>query len=61
MRLSPSTSKEDCRVIDFVDTFSRIDGVVSVPNLVGLDPGEIDIDGEWYLFLVSAHKSGYVQ
>lgn len=46
MRLSPSTSKEDCRVIDFVDTFSRIDGVVSVPNLVGLDPGEIDIDGE---------------
>ena len=51
MRLSPSTSKEDCRVIDFVDTFSRIDGVVSVPNLVGLDPGEIDIDGDtYYLF-----------
>ena len=46
MRLSPRTGKEDCRIIDFVDTFSKIDGVVSVPNLVGLNPGEIDIDGE---------------
>ena len=46
MRLSPRTGKEDCRITDFVDTFSKIDGVVSVPNLVGLNPGEIDIDGE---------------
>ena len=54
LRLSPSTGKEDCRVIDFVDSLSRIDGVVSVPNLVGLDPAEIDdIDGELYLLLVS--------
>ena len=53
MRLSPRTGKEDCRIIDFVDSFSRIDGVVSIPNLVGLDPGEIDIDGESDLLLVS--------
>ena len=44
MRQSPG--KEDCRIIDFVDSFSRVDGVVSIPNLVGLDPEEIDIDGE---------------
>ena len=50
MRLSPSTGKEDCRIIDFVDSTSRIDGVVSVPTLFGLNPGEIDIDGERYCF-----------
>ena len=27
---------EDCCIFEFVDTFSRIDGVVSVPNIVGL-------------------------
>lgn len=46
MRLSPSTGKEDCRIIDFVESISRIDGVVSIPSLIGLDPSEIDIDGE---------------
>ena len=64
MRLSPNTGKEDCRVIDFVDSFSRIDGVVSIPNLVGLDPGEIDIDGERYSLLASVRPLitlGYVQ
>lgn len=46
MRLSPGTGKEDCRIIDFVDSTSKINGVVSVPTLFGLNPGAIDIDGE---------------
>lgn len=45
MRLSPETGKQDCRVIDFVDSQNRVAGVVSVPTLLGLDPSEI-IDGE---------------
>ncbi|KAG6890363.1 hypothetical protein C0992_001953 [Termitomyces sp. T32_za158] len=45
MRLSPSTEKQDCRVIDFVDSTSRVAGVISAPTLFGLLPGEIDIDG----------------
>ena len=44
MRLSPETGKEDCHIIDFVDSASRHNGVVSVPTLFGLDPVEI-IDG----------------
>jgi hypothetical protein len=44
MRQSPSTGKEDCRIIDFVDSTSRVAGVVSTPTLFGLDPSEI-IDG----------------
>ncbi|KAF9270115.1 P-loop containing nucleoside triphosphate hydrolase protein [Marasmius fiardii PR-910] len=46
MRLSPATGKEDCRIIDFVDTLSRIAGVVSTPTLFGLNPDEIQIDGK---------------
>lgn len=46
MRLSPSTGKEDCRIIDFVDSTSKVNGVVSVPTLFGLNPGEIDIYGD---------------
>jgi hypothetical protein len=46
MRLSPGTGKKDCRIIDFVDSLSRVEGVVSIPNLFGLDPAEIDPDGE---------------
>ncbi|KAF9015112.1 P-loop containing nucleoside triphosphate hydrolase protein [Cyathus striatus] len=46
MRLSPDTGKEDCRIIDFVDSVSRVAGVVSTPTLFGLDPGEIAIDDE---------------
>ncbi|KAG6873031.1 hypothetical protein C0992_009142, partial [Termitomyces sp. T32_za158] len=45
MRLSPSTEKQDCRIIDFVDSTSRVAGVISAPTLFGLSPGEIDIDG----------------
>lgn len=45
MRLSPATGKTDCRIIDFVDSHSRVGGVISLPNLFGLDPGELDIDG----------------
>ncbi|KAF5355713.1 hypothetical protein D9756_003723 [Leucocoprinus leucothites] len=41
MRLSPSTGKEDCRVMDFVDLSSELN-VVSLPTLFGLDPAEIE-------------------
>ncbi|KAG6912005.1 hypothetical protein DXG01_000253 [Tephrocybe rancida] len=46
MRLSPGTGKQDCRIIDFVDSTTRVAGVVSTPTLFGLSPGEIDIDDE---------------
>lgn len=45
MRLSPATGKTDCRIIDFVDSHNRVGGVVSLPNLFGLDPGELDLNG----------------
>ncbi|KAI9573006.1 P-loop containing nucleoside triphosphate hydrolase protein [Boletus coccyginus] len=41
MRQSPGSGKVDCRIIDFVDSTSRIPGVVSIPSLLGLDPSEI--------------------
>ncbi|KAJ7125631.1 P-loop containing nucleoside triphosphate hydrolase protein [Mycena crocata] len=46
MRLSPGTGKQDCRIIDFVDSASRVSGIVSVPTLFGLDPNTISIDDE---------------
>ncbi|KAK7059006.1 putative ATP-dependent helicase IRC3 [Paramarasmius palmivorus] len=46
MRLSPDTGKEDCRIIDLVDSLSRVAGVVSTPTLFGLEPDEIAIDDE---------------
>ncbi|KII93736.1 hypothetical protein PLICRDRAFT_694856 [Plicaturopsis crispa FD-325 SS-3] len=45
MRLSPATGKEDCQIIDFVDSTSRVAGVISTPTLFGLDPSEI-VDNE---------------
>ncbi|KAF8846329.1 P-loop containing nucleoside triphosphate hydrolase protein [Paxillus ammoniavirescens] len=45
MRQSPATGKVDCRIIDFVDSTSRVSGVVSIPTLFGLDPSEV-IDDE---------------
>ncbi|KAG7099100.1 hypothetical protein E1B28_000974 [Marasmius oreades] len=44
MRLSPATGKEDCHIVDFVDSQSRISGVVSTPTLFGLNPDEIQIE-----------------
>ncbi|KAG8832120.1 hypothetical protein FRC20_007967 [Serendipita sp. 405] len=41
MRLSPQTGKEDCHIIDFVDTHGRVAGTFSTPSLLGLDPTEI--------------------
>lgn len=38
MRLSPNTGKQDCHVIDFVDSTNRIVGIVNAPTLFGLDP-----------------------
>ncbi|KAH9898317.1 P-loop containing nucleoside triphosphate hydrolase protein [Cubamyces lactineus] len=45
MRLSPQTGKEDCRIIDFVDSQERVAGVISAPTLFGLDPSEL-VDDE---------------
>lgn len=42
MRLSPSTGKEDCRIIDIVDSQQRVGGVISVPTLLGLDPSTLN-------------------
>ncbi|EMD42116.1 hypothetical protein CERSUDRAFT_147660 [Gelatoporia subvermispora B] len=41
MRLSPDTDKEDCHIIDFVDSMKRVAGVVSTPTLFGLDPSDV--------------------
>ncbi|KAH8120198.1 P-loop containing nucleoside triphosphate hydrolase protein [Phellopilus nigrolimitatus] len=41
MRLSPQTGKDDCHIIDFVDSTNRVPGVVSIPTLFGLDPDAI--------------------
>lgn len=45
MRLSFDTGKEDCHIIDFVDSTSKHHGVVCIPTLFGLDPSEV-VDGE---------------
>ncbi|CDO71637.1 hypothetical protein BN946_scf184911.g107 [Trametes cinnabarina] len=44
MRLSPETGKQDCRIIDFVDSQERVAGVISSPTLFGLDPSEVADD-----------------
>jgi ATP-dependent helicase IRC3 len=36
MRLSPE--KEDCLVLDFIDSYSQIPDLVTTPTLLGLDP-----------------------
>lgn len=46
MRLSPETGKEDCHIIDYVDTVNRVAGVMSVPTLLGLDPMKLKLEGE---------------
>ncbi|KAL1748461.1 P-loop containing nucleoside triphosphate hydrolase protein, partial [Schizophyllum fasciatum] len=46
MRLSPSTGKTDCHIIDFVDTQTRVQGVVTTPTLFGLDPNEVIEDAD---------------
>ncbi|KAF8905532.1 P-loop containing nucleoside triphosphate hydrolase protein [Gymnopilus junonius] len=45
MRQSPNTGKADCRIIDFVDNQSRVNGLVTSPTLFGLNPGELEVDG----------------
>lgn len=45
MRLSPGTGKDDCHIIDFVDTRNRINGAVSTPTLFGLEP-DMDVVGK---------------
>ncbi|KAJ3551023.1 hypothetical protein NMY22_g50 [Coprinellus aureogranulatus] len=46
MRLSPETGKEDCHIIDYVDTVNRVAGVMSVPTLLGLDPLKLNLEGK---------------
>ena len=53
MRLSPDTGKQDCRIIDIVDSQERVSSVVSIPTLLGLDPselsqGDISLDSSIY-------------
>ncbi|KAI0257368.1 P-loop containing nucleoside triphosphate hydrolase protein [Lactifluus subvellereus] len=38
VRQSPRTGKQDCHVIDFVDSINRVVGIVGAPTLIGLDP-----------------------
>jgi ATP-dependent helicase IRC3 len=49
MRLSTNTGKQDCHVIDFVDSTHRIVGIVNAPTLFGLAP-ETLIDGASHPF-----------
>ena len=49
MRLSPNTEKEDCHIIDFVDSTNRIVGIVNAPTLFGLAP-EAVVDSASYSF-----------
>ncbi|KAI5836220.1 P-loop containing nucleoside triphosphate hydrolase protein [Schizophyllum commune Tattone D] len=55
MRLSPKTGKTDCHIIDFVDTQTRVQGVMSTPTLFGLDPNEV-IEGVLYADLKSLEE-----
>ena len=41
MRLSPESGKEDCHIIDLVDSQERVGGVMNVPSLLGLRPSEV--------------------
>lgn len=51
MRLSPSTDKGDCHIIDLVGSLSKMSGVVSIPSLLGLNPAEMDIEGFSFFFV----------
>ncbi|KAJ2920402.1 hypothetical protein MD484_g119, partial [Candolleomyces efflorescens] len=46
LRLSPDTGKEDCHIIDYVDTVNRVSSVMSVPTLLGLDPMKLNLENE---------------
>lgn len=48
MRLSPETGKTDCHIIDFVDSTSRVPGIISVPTLFGLD-ADTEIKSEFWV------------
>ncbi|KAI0801180.1 P-loop containing nucleoside triphosphate hydrolase protein [Fomes fomentarius] len=57
MRLSPATGKEDCRVIDFVDSQERVAGIVSTPTLFGLDPSELTDEADETIETLEARKA----
>jgi ATP-dependent helicase IRC3 len=42
MRLSPSTGKTDCLLVDFADSSKRIADLMSLPTLLGIDAWEMD-------------------
>ncbi|PKC12770.1 P-loop containing nucleoside triphosphate hydrolase protein [Rhizophagus irregularis] len=52
MRLSPE--KEDCLVLDFIDSYSQIPDLVTTPTLLGLDP-TMEMKGEFYENLESLY------
>jgi ATP-dependent helicase IRC3 len=55
VRLSPDTGKQDCHVIDFVDSMSRVVGIVSAPTLFGLDPTTV-LDGATHSIRYPKHS-----
>jgi ATP-dependent helicase IRC3 len=57
MRLSPTTDKKDCKIIDFVDSNNRVVDVISIPTLLGLDPNLISLDDETFESLDRISKS----
>lgn len=44
MRLSPATGKVDCHIIDFVDSTTRVQGIITTPTLFGLTPCHGDVE-----------------
>lgn len=59
MRQSLSTGKENCHIIDFVDSTNRVAGVVSTPTLFGLDPEEL-IDGKVHFRFMKVGLISYI-
>lgn len=49
MRLSAESGKKDCLIVDFVESNTRVAGVMSSPTLFGLDPSEM-VDGSLEMF-----------
>lgn len=49
LRQSPSTGKQDCHIIDFVDSRRRVSGLFSAPSLLGIDPKLVEM-GQRRLF-----------
>ncbi|KAI0752340.1 P-loop containing nucleoside triphosphate hydrolase protein [Daedaleopsis nitida] len=56
LRLSPETGKHDCRVIDFVDRYENVMGIVTLPRLFAVEPDSCDDDEHVRSLLVRAER-----